>query len=44
MSVCEVSLVDGVGESLTEHDGELIGRLRPRSLGQLPVFFNISQG
>lgn len=42
--VCEVGLVDGVGEALAEHDSELIGRLLPCLRRHLPVFFNVAQG
>jgi len=38
-SVCEIGLVDGVGE----HDSELIGRLLPCLRWHLPVFLNVAQ-
>ena len=33
-----------VREALSEHDGELVGRLLPGPLRHLPIFFSIAQG
>ena len=33
-----------VGEPFSEHDGELVGSLLPRSRWNLPIFFDVAQG